>query len=39
LVVLEGAIRETGLFGVKLNLGFGIETEVKVAVVSVAEKR
>lgn len=38
MVVLEGAIRETGLFGVKLNLGFGIETEVKVAVVSIGEK-
>jgi large subunit ribosomal protein L9 len=39
MVVLEGAIRETGLFGVKLNLGFSIETEVKVAVVSLADKR
>ena len=39
MVVLEGAIRETGLFGGKLNLGFSIETEVKVAVVSLADKR
>jgi large subunit ribosomal protein L9 len=29
----EGAIKETGLYAVKLNLGYEIETEVKVAVI------
>jgi large subunit ribosomal protein L9 len=29
----EGAIKETGLYAVKLNLGHEIETEVKVAVI------
>src|SRR5258708_6254332 len=31
MVRLEGAIKETGLYAVKLNLGYEIETEVKVA--------
>ncbi len=30
---LEGPIKETGLYAVKLNLGYEIETEVKVAVI------
>jgi large subunit ribosomal protein L9 len=29
----EGAIKETGLYAIKLNLGYEIETEVKVAVI------
>jgi large subunit ribosomal protein L9 len=33
MVRLEGLIKETGLYAVKLNLGYEIETEVKVAVV------
>ena len=33
MVRLEGPIKETGLYAVKLNLGYEIETEVKVAVV------
>jgi large subunit ribosomal protein L9 len=39
MVRLEGSIKETGLYGVKLNLGFDIETEVKVAVIKVQEKK
>lgn len=39
MVRLEGSIKETGLFAVKLNLGYDIETEVKVAVIKVQEKR
>ena len=38
MVRLEGAIKETGVWGVKLNLGFDIETEVKVAVIKSQEK-
>jgi large subunit ribosomal protein L9 len=38
MVRLEGAIKETGVWGVKLNLGFDIETEVKVAVIRAQEK-
>ncbi len=30
---LEGPIKETGLYAIKLNLGYDIETEVKVAVI------
>src|SRR5437763_17291 len=30
MVRMEGVIKETGLFAVKLNLGYDIETEVKV---------
>jgi large subunit ribosomal protein L9 len=33
MVKLEGPIKETGLYAVKLNLGYDIETEVKVAVI------
>jgi large subunit ribosomal protein L9 len=39
MVKLEGPIRECALFGVKLNLGHDIESEVKVAVVRVQEKK
>jgi large subunit ribosomal protein L9 len=41
MVRLEGSIKETGLFAVKLNLGYEIETEVKVYVTptKVAEKK
>ena len=35
MVRLEGPIKETGLYAVKLNLGYEIETEVKVAVIKV----
>jgi large subunit ribosomal protein L9 len=33
MVRLEGPIKETGLYAVKMNLGYEIETEVKVAVI------
>src|SRR6478735_9960452 len=33
-VRLEGHLKEMGLYAVKLNLGFDIETEVKVAVIA-----
>ena len=33
MIRLEGPIKETGLYAVKLNLGYEIETEVKVAVI------
>jgi large subunit ribosomal protein L9 len=39
MIKLEGPIRETGVFAVKLNLGHEIETEVKVAVVKAQEKK
>jgi large subunit ribosomal protein L9 len=39
MVRLEGSLKETGLYGVKLNLGFEIETEVKVAVIKIQEKK
>jgi large subunit ribosomal protein L9 len=39
MVKIEGAIKELGLYAVKLNLGFEIETEVKVAVVPMQEKK
>jgi large subunit ribosomal protein L9 len=39
MVKLEGPIKETGLFAVKLNLGHEIETEVKVAVIKAQEKK
>jgi large subunit ribosomal protein L9 len=39
MVRLEGSIKETGLYGVKLNLGYDIETEVKVAVIKSQEKK
>jgi large subunit ribosomal protein L9 len=34
----EGAIKETGLYAIKLNLGHEIETEVKVAVIKSQSK-
>jgi large subunit ribosomal protein L9 len=33
MVKLEGPIKETGVYAIKLNLGYEIETEVKFAVV------
>lgn len=39
MVKIEVPIKETGLFAVKINLGYDIETEVKVAVVPVMERR
>jgi large subunit ribosomal protein L9 len=39
MVRLEGGhIKETGLYAVKLSLGYEIETEVKVAVIAGAQK-
>ena len=39
MVRLEGALKETGLFAVKLNLGYEIETEVKVAIIRAQDKK
>ena len=39
MVRLEGHIKETGLYPVKLHLGFEIEAEVKVAVIKAQEKK
>jgi large subunit ribosomal protein L9 len=39
MVRMEGVIKETGLFAVKLNLGYDIETEVKVAVIKAQDKK
>lgn len=39
MVRLEGPIKELALYAVKLNLGHGIETEVKVFVVRPAGKK
>jgi large subunit ribosomal protein L9 len=39
MVRLEGPIKEMGLFAIKLNLGFDIETEVKVAVIKTQDKK
>jgi len=39
MVRMDGVIKETGLFAVKLNLGYDIETEVKVAVIRAQDKR
>jgi large subunit ribosomal protein L9 len=39
MVRMEGPIKELALFGVKLNLGHDIETEVKVLVVRQQEKK
>jgi large subunit ribosomal protein L9 len=39
MVRLEGPIKETGLYAVKLNLGYDIEAEVKVAVIKAQEKK
>ena len=38
MVRLDGHLKETGLFAVKLNLGYDIETEVKVAVIAGQQK-
>ena len=39
MVKIEAPIKETGLYAVKLNLGYEIETEVKVAVIKSQEKK
>lgn len=39
MVRLEGPIKECALFAVKLNLGYDVETEVKVAVVKQQDKK
>ncbi len=39
MVRMEGPIKETALYAVKLNLGYDIETEVKVLVVKQTEKK
>jgi large subunit ribosomal protein L9 len=39
MIRLEVPIKETGLWAVKLNLGYDIETEVKVAVIRAQEKK
>jgi large subunit ribosomal protein L9 len=39
MVRLEVPIKETGLYAVKLSLGYEIEAEVKVAVVKTQEKK
>jgi large subunit ribosomal protein L9 len=39
MVKLEGPIKETGVYAVKLNLGHEIETEVKVAVIKSQDKK
>jgi large subunit ribosomal protein L9 len=39
MVRLEGPIKECALYGVKLNLGHDIESEVKVLVTRIAEKK
>jgi len=39
MVRLEGPIKECALYAVKLNLGYEIETEVKVLVVKQSEKK
>jgi large subunit ribosomal protein L9 len=39
MIKLEGPIKETGLYAVKMNLGHDIETEVKVAVIKSQEKK
>jgi large subunit ribosomal protein L9 len=37
MVIMEGPIKELGLYAVKLNLGYDIESEVKVLVTKPAE--
>jgi large subunit ribosomal protein L9 len=39
MVRLEVPIKETGLYAVKLNLGYEIEAEVKVAVIKAQDKK
>jgi large subunit ribosomal protein L9 len=39
MVRMEGPIKETAIYGVKLNLGHDIESEVKVIVVPLTEKK
>ena len=38
MVRMEGPIKEIALYAVKMNLGYEVETEVKVAVVAAATK-
>jgi large subunit ribosomal protein L9 len=39
MIKLEGAIKETGLYEVPLNLGYEIEAKVKVAVIKAQDKK
>ncbi|SRR5579885_1662781 len=39
MVKMEGPIKETALYAVKVNLGYDIESEVQVVVVRSAEKK
>jgi large subunit ribosomal protein L9 len=39
MVKIDGHIKETGLYAIKLNLGYDIEAEVKVAVIKGQEKK
>jgi large subunit ribosomal protein L9 len=39
MVRMEGHIKEVGVYAVKLNLGYDIETEVKVAVIKAQDKK
>jgi large subunit ribosomal protein L9 len=39
MIKMEGPIKETALYAVKINLGYEIETEVQVVVVRLAEKK
>jgi large subunit ribosomal protein L9 len=39
MVKMEGHVKETGLYEIKLNLGYEIETAVKVAVLKGQEKK
>jgi len=39
MVRLEGPIKETGLYAVKLSLGYEMEAEVKVAVIRTQERK
>ena len=39
MVKMEGHVKETGLYEIKLNLGYEIETSVKVAIVRIQDKK
>jgi large subunit ribosomal protein L9 len=39
MVKMEGHVKETGLYEIKLNLGYEIETTVKVAIVKGQDKK
>ena len=39
MVKMEGHVKETGLYEIKLNLGYDIETAVKVAIVKGQDKK